>query len=105
MRVELSAQPSSAEGYIPGTGFTPQRTVSFNVMCVSQPDSDQDNRICNALYEATRTVFETAPLLFTFPASIKFGGMLIQSGGSLMVEGEGKVRGFIVDFKVSINPT
>jgi hypothetical protein len=102
MRVELSAQPNSSDGYIPGSGFQPFRTCGLIVTCVSQPDSDDDNTICNALYEATRTVFETAPLLFTFPASIQFGGMLITSGGSLTVEGEGKIRQFNVEFKVNL---
>jgi hypothetical protein len=102
MRVELSAQPNSSDGYIPGSGFQPFRTCGLIVTCVSQPDSDTDNTICNALYEATRTVFETAPLLFTLPATIQFGGMLINNGGAAVIDDVGQIIGFTVEMNVSL---
>jgi hypothetical protein len=102
LRVVLMAHPSSSAGYMPGVGFEPIRSISVDVMCVSQPDSDGDRRIMRALYEAVRVVFETAPVTFTFAAGITFGGMLITNGGAAEVDSVGQVTSFTVEMKISL---
>lgn len=102
LRVELKAHPSSSAGYIPGVGFEPIRSVNLDVMCVSQPDSDQDKRIMRALYEAVRVVFETAPVPFAFATGITFGGMLITNGGAADIDEVGQVVSFTVEMKISL---
>ncbi len=101
LRVMLMAHPSSSAGYIPSFGFEPIRSVSVDVLCVSQPDSDEDRTVCAALYEAVRVVFET-PGSFTLTAGISFGGMLISNGGVGEIDDVGQVTRFTVEMKISL---
>ena len=101
VRVELTAHPSSSEGWIAGVGPEPQRAVMLDVRCITQPDSDPDRAVCCALYEAVRNVFET-PGLFTLPPGLTFGGMQIKPGGAGAVEGEGWVVAWTVKMDVSL---
>jgi hypothetical protein len=100
--VGLVAQPNSAEGYNPTTGFSPQRAMQLDVLCVTQPDVDADCAILQAMYAAVRGVFEAAPCAIAMPAGVTFGGMLIQGGGSGELESGGQYIGFSVVFHVSI---
>lgn len=102
LRVMMMTHPSSSAGYMPGVGFEPIRSVQVDVMCVSQPDSDEDKRIMRALYEAVRVVFETAPVPFSFAAGITFGGMLITNGGAADIDDIGQVTSFTVEMKISL---
>ncbi len=102
LRVMLQAKPNGSAGYMPGVGLEPLRTLTVDVMCVSQPDSDKDRRVMRALYEAVRVVFETAPPAFEFAAGITFGGLLIRDGGAAEIDDIGQVTSFAVEMKVSL---
>jgi hypothetical protein len=102
LRVFIKAFPSSSEGYQPGIGFMPQRSVTMEVLCVSQPDSDPTRNVLGALYYAVRGTFEATALSFTMPAGVTFGGMLIQGKGDSEFNELGQVMAFSVDFRVSV---
>lgn len=101
LRVMLVAQPNSSAGWMPSMGFEPIRSVNVNVMCVSQPDSDKDRKVCLALYEAVRSVFE-APSGFTLPATINYGGTLITNGGAADIDDVGQVVSFTAELKIAL---
>jgi len=102
LRVMLTAHPSSADGYQPGIGLMPLRSVVIDVACVSQPDNDKDRVILCALYNAVRSTFEASTLSFTMPAGVSFGGILITNGGAGSFEGMGQAVTFSVDFRLAI---
>jgi hypothetical protein len=102
LRVMLMAKPNSAEGYQPGAGLMPQRSISVDVFCVSQPDSDEDRVICNGLYEAVRSVFDVATPAFVMPEGMTFSALMITGGGSAEIEDVGQVVSFTVDMKISV---
>jgi hypothetical protein len=96
LRVMLMAHPSSSEGYAPGTGFDRIRKVELDVMCISQPDTDDDRHIMVALYEAVRSAFEAASPAFTFVTGLQLGGMLISNGGAAELDDVGQITSFTV---------
>ena len=102
LRVMIQAKPNSSAGYMPGIGLEPIRSVTVDVMCISQPDSDEDRTIMRGLYEAVRVVFETVPVPFSFAAGITFGGLLIRDGGAAEIDEVGQVTSFTVEMKVSL---
>jgi hypothetical protein len=102
LRVMLMAKPNGSNGYMPGVGLEPLRSISVDVMCVSQPDSDTDRRIMRAFYHAVREVFEKVPVMFSFASGITFGGLLIRDGGAAEIEELGQVTSYTVDMRVSL---
>jgi hypothetical protein len=102
LRVMITTHPSSSEGYQPGVGFMPQRSVMMDIACTSQPDSDRTRAVLCALYQAVRATFEASALSFTMPSGVIFGGMLITSGGAGSFEDLGQAITFTVDFRVSV---
>ena len=102
LHVLLMAHPNDSEGYNSAYGLEPQRSVQVDVLCVSQPDSDNSRKTCRALYNAVRSVFETIPVPFTMPTGVEFGGCLITNGGSADIDNMGLLTGFNVEMKVSL---
>jgi hypothetical protein len=102
LHVGIKANPNGSAGYIPSYGLEPQRTLSIDMMCVSQPDGDTDRVVHAALYNTVRSVFESVPTGFTLPAGVSFGGLQINQGGSADLDEGGQISGFTVEMKVSL---
>ena len=103
--VILTAHPNSSEGYNADSGLDPIRSIVVSVVLVSQPDNDIDKKIKRAFYNAVRSVFETVPPLFSYPAGIEFGGVLITNTGSAEIENLGEITAFDADMKISLIET
>lgn len=103
--VMLFTSPNSSEGYNPNSGLDPIRSAVVTVSIVSQPDNDIDRKVKRAFYNAVRLVFETVPPMFSLPAGIEFGGVLINNTGSALIENLGDISTFDADMKVSLIET
>lgn len=100
--VLLCTHPSTCEGYNPGYGPEPTRSIVVDVLITSQPDNDPKREIIRALYNAVRSVFETVPPSFVFPDGIQFGGVLLTGGGSAEIDNLGQVVSFTADMNVAL---
>jgi hypothetical protein len=102
LRVFITANPNSAEGYNGTYTLEPIRTMQVDISYITQPDSDISRNVFVALETAVRSVFETLPIPFAMPSGVTFGAAMITGAGASEFGDYGQAGSFSVDMKLSV---